>query len=222
MTVSVPSVPGKSQRVLIDKRQSAKATSTAARLYKKPLQSAGLEQSVQSANTFTSFASGSKNKQAAAFGSKDLRFDGKLELMEYFNREPGPGTYSENASTVESSLMTEMSKLRDFRGQPIDRTFGVKEKRFHQLADMAQCDPKIAVGPADYEPQEPRKHITGPRIDYKGDFSLPFNEKNPINYVKPITVNIYFKQTTPGVGQYDPQPVRKQEQGAKNKFDSKT
>lgn len=37
-------------------------------------------------------------------------------------------------------------------------------------------------------------------MDYKGDFSLPFNEKNPLNYVKPITVNIYFKQATPGVG----------------------
>jgi len=29
---------------------------------------------------------------------------------------------------------------------------------------------------------------------------LPFNEKNPLNYVKPITVNIYFKQTNPSVG----------------------
>ena len=30
-------------------------------------------------------------------------------------------------------------------------------------------------------------------MDYKGDFSIPFNEKNPLNYVKPITVNIYFR-----------------------------
>lgn len=44
-------------------------------------------------------------------------------------------------------------------------------------------------------------------MDYKGDFSLPFNENNPLNYVKPITVNIYFKQKTPGVGQYEPHPV---------------
>ena len=41
-------------------------------------------------------------------------------------------------------------------------------------------------------------------MDFKGDYSLPFNEKNPLNYVKPITVNIYFKQGNPGVGQYDP------------------
>jgi hypothetical protein len=44
------------------------------------------------------------------------------------------------------------------------------------------------------------KHVPGPKMDYKGDFSIPFNEKNPLNYVKPITVNIYFKQSNPGVG----------------------
>ena len=53
----------------------------------------------------------------------------------------------------------------------------------------------------------PQKHIQGPKLEYKGDFSLPFNEKNPLNYVKPITVNIYFKQAPPGVGTYDPQPI---------------
>ena len=42
-------------------------------------------------------------------------------------------------------------------------------------------------------------------MEYKGDYSLPFNEKNPLNYVKPITVNIYFKQQTPGVGAYNPE-----------------
>jgi len=46
-------------------------------------------------------------------------------------------------------------------------------------------------------------------MDYKGDFSIPFNAKNPLNYVKPITVNIYFKQQNPSVGQYNPKPVEK-------------
>ena len=27
------------------------------------------------------------------FGTKQRRFDAKLELKEYFNNEPGPGTY---------------------------------------------------------------------------------------------------------------------------------
>jgi len=55
-------------------------------------------------STYSSFIDRSKSKIVPPFGSKDLRFDGKLELMEYFNRDPGPGTYSENASTIASSL----------------------------------------------------------------------------------------------------------------------
>lgn len=57
-------------------------------------------------------------------------------------------------------------------------------------------------------------------MEYKGDFSLPFNEKNPLNYVKPITVNIYFKQSTPGVGQYDPYPVTRNPNGHSSVFQS--
>ena len=57
-----------------------------------------------------------------------------------------------------------------------------------------------------------------PKLDPKGEFSLPFNEKNPLNFVKPITVNIYFKQTNPGVGYYDPIPVERRIPGAQNVF----
>ena len=58
-------------------------------------------------------------------------------------------------------------------------------------------------------------------MEYKGDFSLPFNEKNPLNYVKPITVNIYFKQSIPGVGQYNPKAPGKKEAGHASVFQSK-
>lgn len=87
---------------------------------------------------------------------------------------------------------------------------------------MLHCDPKIQVGPGHYDPTRPQEHVQAPKMDYKGDFSLPFNENNPLNYVKPITVNIYFKQKNPGVGQYDPQPVQKHVQGSKEVFLSKT
>lgn len=83
-------------------------------------------------------------------------------------------------------------------------------------------DPKISVGPGQYDPQRPQEHKQAPRMDYKGDFSLPFNENNPLNYVKPITVNIYFKQKTPGVGQYNPNPIAKNAPGCKDVFKSKT
>lgn len=58
-------------------------------------------------------------------------------------------------------------------------------------------------------------------MEYKGDFSIPFNEKNPLNYVKPITVNIYFKQQNPSVGQYNPKRVEKHVPAASNAFKTK-
>ena len=73
-----------------------------------------------SSTQFSSFISSSKSKQIAPFGSKDLRFNGKLELMEYFNKDPGPGAYEEIASTVEADLQSGMKKLVGLRNVPID------------------------------------------------------------------------------------------------------
>eukprot|EP00352_Strombidinopsis_acuminata_P003003 CAMPEP_0176400050 /NCGR_PEP_ID=MMETSP0126-20121128/47260_1 /TAXON_ID=141414 ORGANISM="Strombidinopsis acuminatum, Strain SPMC142" /NCGR_SAMPLE_ID=MMETSP0126 /ASSEMBLY_ACC=CAM_ASM_000229 /LENGTH=78 /DNA_ID=CAMNT_0017776019 /DNA_START=608 /DNA_END=844 /DNA_ORIENTATION=- len=75
-----------------------------------------------------------------------------------------------------------------------------KAKRFMPQAETTPVDPSIQVGPGQYDPKRIEKHVPVPKMDHKGDFSLPFNEKNPLNYVKPITVNIYFKQANPGVG----------------------
>jgi len=204
-----PSVPGKSQRVLINKRQGAKSTNSAARLFgKRPLQSAGKNlsstMSSETGLTYSAFKSKQVSQQKPPFGSKDQRFAGKLELKELYNRDPGPGTYSENASTVESSLNSVMEKLKGLDGNIVEQTFGAKCKRFVPLPEMLTCDPRIQVGPGQYEPNAVERHVPGPKMEYKGDFSLPFNEKNPLNYVKPITVNIYFKQSIPGVGQYNP------------------
>ena len=41
ISASVPAVPGRTQRVLINKRQAAKATTTASRLFRKPLAQSG-------------------------------------------------------------------------------------------------------------------------------------------------------------------------------------
>lgn len=54
-------------------------------------------------------------------------------------------------------------------------------------------DPKINVAPGQYEPKLVEKHPKAPKFDAKTGFTLPFNENNPLNFVKPITVNIYFK-----------------------------
>ena len=93
-----------------------------------------------------------------------------------------------------------------------------KSDRFQLTADQQTVDPTIQVGPGQYNPMPIQKHINVPKLDPKGEFSLPFNEKNPLNYVKPITVNIYFKQSNPGVGYYDPEPIEKNVPAASSVF----
>ena len=139
ISAAVPCIPGKNQRVLINKKQTAKSTTTAQRLFKKPLV-AGAEQALSSAN-FSSFLSNSKSHQVPPFNSKDLRFDGKLELKEYFNKEAGPGSYNDSVSTVESSLNQEMRKLKHFDGTDIIKSFNNKQKRFIPTAEMVHTDP---------------------------------------------------------------------------------
>jgi len=62
--------------------------------------------------------------------------------------------------------------------------------------------------------------LPGPKFDSKTGFTLPFNENNPLNFVKPITVNIYFKQANPAVGTYDPEKPSKTIPACVNVFQS--
>jgi hypothetical protein len=156
--------------------------------------------SVKTAASYTSFSVKSATVAKPPFGSKDLRFDGKLELKEYFNREPGPGTYDDKEYTFEKNTLDIVERLKGLDGQPIVQDFTSKDRRFKLAGDMVQQDPAITIGPGQHNPHPIEKHIPGPKMEYKGDFSIPFNEKNPLNYVKPITVNIYFKQQNPSVG----------------------
>ena len=55
-------------------------------------------------------------------------------------------------------------------------------------------------GPADYDPKLMKKRDM--KIQYKPRGNLSFNEKNPLNFVRPITVNVYFQNESPGPGQY--------------------
>ena len=94
-------------------------TKSAARIFKKnkPLLSAGssLSQSkmergslsLTTRSSFSSFAAKPQTVLNPPFGSKEQRF-GQMELKELYNKDPGPGSYSENASTIESSLASQM------------------------------------------------------------------------------------------------------------------
>ena len=138
--------------------------------------------------SFSSFANASsKLKKECTFGVKTRRFDAKLELKEYYNKDPGPGTYENFQHIDEVQNLESVSKRGYLNG------FASKGNRFHIDADMLASDPNITTGPGQYNPVPVMPHVPGPKLDPKGEFSLPFNEKNPLNYVKPITVNIYFK-----------------------------
>lgn len=154
-----PSVPGKLQRVLLNKRKGAVPTRSAARIFaKKPLQSAGANlssskhtKSTQSgtARSFSSFETKSATVMNVPFGAKEQRF-GQMELKELYNKDPGPGTYSENASTIESSMASQMTKMIGLNGQVFQQNFTSKQKRFVQDSDMLTSDPRINVGPGQY------------------------------------------------------------------------
>ena len=75
-----------------------------------------------------------------------------MDLKELYNKDPGPGTYSENASTIESSMQSQMSRLVGLNGQVQDKIFVSHQKRFVQDTDMLTNDPRINVGPGQYQP----------------------------------------------------------------------
>lgn len=103
------------------------------------------------ARSFSSFNTKANTVMNPPFGSKEQRF-GQMELKELYNKDPGPGTYSENASTIESSLASTMQKMVGLNGNFFEKDFTSKQKRFVQEADMLTSDPRINVGPGQYQP----------------------------------------------------------------------
>ena len=144
------SIPGGTQRVLINKKQPFSASAAASRCFKRGTsknQTASkgsiFGTSTLSTNTsFSSFAGAStRAKKEQQFGVKQRRFDAKIELKEYFNREPGPGAYSMVQPMDEQTNAESYSKKGMLNG------FASKANRFQQTTDMQHCDPAIQVGP---------------------------------------------------------------------------
>jgi len=181
---------------LINKKQPFSASSAAARIFNRANsqnKTAGNgsiygASSLSTNTSFSSFADASKKaKKEQTFGVKSRRFDAKLELKEYFNREAGPGTYKQT-NNMEDHLAHESMSTKGFLNG-----FASKCNRFQVSAAEQTHDPTILLGPGQYDPKPVEKNVLVPKLAPKGEFSLPFNEKNPLNFVKPITVNIYFK-----------------------------
>ena len=84
-----------------------------------------------------------------SFLSTEKRFDQNYEMKEIFNKDPGPGTYSN--STAESSVMTGISSQTNTQGY--GNGFVSKTERFKEMPMNQTKDPQITVGPGQYDPE---------------------------------------------------------------------
>lgn len=145
-------------------------------------------------------------KKKYAFGSSIKRFDSKQDLKKEFNTEPGPGSYMNN-DTTNASRNHNISSMNSYSLESINSEsqnkapgFGTGDERFKE--DFTKLEAQSKPGPGSYEYKLPQK-CKGGLINPKPSVALNFNENNPLNYVRPITVNLYFKQDVPPVGKYN-------------------
>lgn len=117
------------------------------------------------------------------------RFSNNYDLKKQFNTEPGPGSYNK----------------RDSKSQQRSRRQGIGfdtgEERFAEIEDGMVGPEK--PGPGTYNAEKPEKHKMCMSFYYKPGAAPVFNENNPLNYARPITVNVYFKSENPPPGYYD-------------------
>lgn len=159
-----------------------------------------------------------KLAQKCGFGSSIKRFDSRQDLKQAFNIEPGPGAYisidesskdkshpnetlltSRNYSSTLSHLYSSNGDTSKYENSVNSPGFGSKDERFRESTNKTEA--KNIPGPGAYDYEVPL-NTKGGLINPKPTVSLNFNENNPLNYVRPITVNLYFKQDNPAVGKY--------------------
>ena len=136
-----------------------------------------------------------------------IKPNNRLEYKHYykalFNKEPGPGSYS--VSTDPNSKSPSVSMKGFGNG------FTSEEDRLNNR-DASFEYPNI--GPGIYNPEKPRPKslvsrvfaYTGRQIADNDDMlklNIPFDENNPLNYIKPISLNVYVKPVYPGPGEYN-------------------
>jgi len=131
------------------------------------------------------------------------RLDSKHFYKVLYNKEPGPGSYTLSTESLETN--PSLSKT----GYGV----GFASKNFKDMAEA--CYPRSTnLGPGDYNPEKPSTGSLATRVfAYTGrkgtevdnilKLNIPFDEKNPLNYIKPISLNLYVKQTIPGPGEYN-------------------
>jgi len=106
-----------------------------------------------------------------------------------FNSEPGPGTYNHREIKTQQGSRTKV----DAPG------FDTGEQRFDEDEQLIPSEP----GPWTYNAEKPKRHTMCMNFYNKPGAAPVFNENNPLNYARPITVNVYFKAENPPPGYYE-------------------
>jgi hypothetical protein len=165
--------------------------------------------------TMRSIEKYNKKLNKYAFGSSIKRFDSNQEFKKIYNIDPGPGSYmnideskrdlslnNDTTLTSRNHTISQYHSQVDDNGNKSKNSpgFGSNKDRFKFDFDILEAQDK--PGPGSYDWRLPVK-LKGGLINPKPTVSLNFNENNPLNYVRPITVNLYFKQDNPPVGKYD-------------------
>ena len=129
-----------------------------------------------------------------AFGCRCNRFVDKYEIRSKFNKEASPGQYNIYHTPDSGQVHSERGSLG---------FASATERPTYERRDNP------SLGPGAYETPEKKLnnakyfHGEGRNPHEEGVLKIPFNEKNPLNYIKPITLNIYIKPGVPGPGEYD-------------------
>jgi len=137
--------------------------------------------------------------QDANLINPSCRIDYKHFYKSIFNKDPGPGSYSTTVS----------AKSPSFSQKGYGNGFVSEEERV--ITHNASFD---CPGPGLYDPEKSRGRSLATRVfSYTGrhiadcddilKLDIPFDENNPLNYIKPISLNVYIKPTLPGPGEYN-------------------
>lgn len=128
-----------------------------------------------------------------------------------FDKSPGPGTYKVNGEGKEESILNKSS----LKQSPNTRQINYKEIAEKSMTE-GNCFPRESrfkdsidyniPGPTTYCPIDPhRKSVSLVHMAEKSRVEISENLlKNPINFVKPLVINLYYKKGIPPVGTYDP------------------
>lgn len=131
------------------------------------------------------------------------RLDHKYLYKTIYNKDPGPGTYELNKESIDDNPSISRS------GYGV----GFASKSI-KSSTSTECSVYSNLGPGRYDPERPQAASLASKVfAYSGrkelenesmlKLNVPFDEKNPLNYIKPIALNVYIKPTVPGPGEYD-------------------